>query len=162
MQFDRAPQPKRGDPLDYLAQEWGAKLRLRDLERLDVNGAPGATAHARIETKSGPRDVRLVAVRFGERQIYRFVFLTPPNLTARLADEMRRATYSLRRLSEREAAALKGLRIRVVEVRQGDSAETLAQRMVVESHPLERFRVLNGLDAEMTLRPGEKVKIIGE
>ena len=162
IQFDSAPRPKRSDPLDYLAQEWGAKLPLRDLARLEVNGAPGATARARLETRSGTRDVRLVVVRFGEGQIHRFAFLTPPKLTSRLAEELQRTTYSLRRLSEQEAAALKGLRIRVVAVRPGDSVESLAQRMAVESHPVERFRVLNGLDAEMALRPGEKVKIIAE
>ena len=162
IQFDSAPQPRLSDPLDYLAREWGAKVALRDLERLEVNGAPGATGWARVETKNGTRDARLVAIRFPEGRIYRFVFLTPPNLTARLADELQRTTYSLRRLTDQEAAGLKGLRIRVVEVKPGDSVESLARRMVVESHAVERFRVLNALEPEMALRPGEKVKIIAE
>jgi predicted Zn-dependent protease len=160
VRFDNAPMSNRSDPLDYLANEWGAKAALRNVERIEVNGAPGATARTRVQTKEGARDARLVAVRFPEGAIYRFVFLTPPSLTARLAEELQRTTYSLRRLSEQEAAALKGLHIRVVEVRPGDSVETLAQRMVVESRPVDRFRVLNALEPEMALRPGEKVKII--
>jgi predicted Zn-dependent protease len=160
IQFDNARRPSRSDPVDHLTREWGAKLPLRDVERLDVNGAPAATARARIRTQNGVRDVRLVVVRFPEGQLYRFVFLTPPELTARLAEELQRTTYSLRRLSEQEAAALKGRHIRVVEIRAGDSVESLAQRMVGQDHPNERFRVLNALEPATALRPGEKVKII--
>ena len=162
IQFDSASRPRLGDPLDHVAREWGAKLALRDLERLEVNGLPGATGRARIRTQNGTRDVRLVAIRFAEGRIYRFAFLTPPDLTARLAPELQRTTYSLRPLTGQEAAALKGLRIRIVQVRPGDSVESLARRMIVESHPVEHFRVLNALEPEMALRPGERVKIIAE
>lgn len=156
-------KPRRPDPLDHILGEWGAKLRLRDAERLQVNGNPGATAWAPgVQTKSGVRDVRMVAVRFPGGELYRFLFLTPTNLTARLAEDLQRTTYSLRPLGAEEAARLKGLRIRVVEVRPGDSVESLAARMTVEGMPVERFRALNGLDPGMALRPGEKVKIIAE
>ena len=39
--------------------------------------------------------------------MFRFIFLTPPQFTATLADELKRTTYSLRPLSNAEAAALK-------------------------------------------------------
>lgn len=161
--FDAPSKPQRTDPLDHILREWGAKLPLRDAERLQVNGNPGATAWApSVRTKSGARDVRMAAVRFPGGELYRFLFLTPPNLTARLAEDLQRTTYSLRQLAAEEAAKIKGLHIRVVEVRPGDTVESLAQRMKVDVRPVERFRVLNALEPGMTLRPGEKVKIIAE
>jgi predicted Zn-dependent protease len=160
MRFDAAPRGASSDPLQHLVREFGAQLSLRGAERIEVNGNPGATGPAPVQTKAGPRDARLVVVRFPAGELYRFLFLTPQNLTARLADDLQRATWSLRQLSAEEASQLKGLRIRVVQVRPGETVEQIAERMAVESHALERFRVLNGLEPGMSLRPGEPVKII--
>ena len=79
--------------------------------------------------------------------------------TATLADELKRTTYSLRPLSNAEAAALKPLRIRVVRVRPGDTVASLAARMAFPDHKEERFRVLNGLAASDGL-PAGLVKIV--
>ena len=40
--------------------------------------------------------------------------------------------------------------------------EKIARRMGVSDHPLERFRVLNGLSSNERIKPGEKVKIVVE
>ena len=44
----------------------------------------------------------------------------------------------------------------------GDTVEHYANRMALIDRQLDRFRVLNGLDANDQLKPGEYVKIIVE
>jgi predicted Zn-dependent protease len=137
-------------------------LNLRQVEGLDINGMPAATAATRINTDDGAMDVRLVAIRERPERIYRMIFLTPPSLTGQLSTELQRTTYSFKRLTAAEARAIKPLRVDVITVRKGDSAEALAGRMPFDSFRLERFLTLNGLRRGQAPTPGEKVKVIVE
>jgi predicted Zn-dependent protease len=65
-------------------------------------------------------------------------------------------------MSRAEADAARPLRLKSVIVGPNDNVERLASRMAVGDKPLERFRVLNGLDAGDKLKPGDKVKIVVE
>ena len=44
----------------------------------------------------------------------------------------------------------------------GDTVEKMAERMAVNDHPMERFLVLNGLEASDRLKPGDRIKIVVE
>ena len=147
---------------DYLTRVWGEDFRFDNIEAIEINGMEAATGAGQISGQDGRRDVRVVAIRFAPDQVYRFLFLTPPNQTAIFEEGFRRTTYSFRRLSVDEAAAIKPLRIRIITVRKGDTQESLARRMLVENYPLEHFRVLNGLRARDALAPGRRVKIVSE
>lgn len=151
-----------GDPLAYLLDVWGRKLRLREVERITVNGLPAATGAADVNTASGRRALRLIAARSSGGAMFRLMFLTPPDLVYRLREDLQRTTYSLRELGPAEAARLRPRRIRVVTVGAGDTVEALAGRMAVDDFPVERFRVLNALQADDRLRAGERVKIVVE
>ncbi|MBC7951205.1 MAG: M48 family metalloprotease [Rhodospirillaceae bacterium] len=142
----------------YLGQRWGAKLRLSGVEAIDINGLPAATAKARVQSESGPADVRLVAVD-GGGTVYRFLFLSPAN-DASFDESYKRTTYSLRRLTPEDRAAIRPLKVKVVTVRPGDSADSLAASMAVPDHKAERFRVLNGLGGGENLPA--KVKLVVE
>jgi predicted Zn-dependent protease len=48
----------------------------------------------------------------------------------------------------------------VVTVRAGDTLQSLAGRMAYNDLKLERFLTLNSLEANSTLRPGTKVKLV--
>lgn len=160
VRFDRAAHPRFPGPEAHIAREWGAKVRLFDLERIEVSGMPAASARTRLRARGGAVDARLVAIRFPERLLYRFLFVSPPRLTASLELPFRRMTHGFRRLSQRQAAALKPLRIRIFTVGPDDTAARLARLMRVPSHREARFRVLNALPAGVELRRGEKVKIV--
>ena len=147
---------------DYLTQVWGRDLRLGGIETIEINGLEAATGAGRLSGKNGQRDVRVIVIRFAPDQVYRFIFLTSPDQTARFEQDFRRTTYSFRRLSAGEAAALKPLRVSIITVRKGDTQESLARRMAVEDYPLERFRVLNGLHAADELTPGRRVKLVSK
>ncbi|MSO91813.1 MAG: peptidase M48 [Rhodospirillales bacterium] len=148
----------------YLANDWGRSLSLKNVETISVKekqgDMEGATAVARLQTKSGPADLRLVAIRGGSEQIFRFIFLTPPQLTGQLAAELQRTTYSLQRLTDEEAAAIKPLRIKVTTVQAGDTVEKLAERMAVEKFKVEWFELLNSVKRTQPLVPGTQVKIV--
>jgi len=160
IQFDRAPGSPSGDLVDYLAHQWGKNVNLENLERITVNGLEGATGTARVSTQSGTADLRLAAIRYDAGTVYRFLFITDPDQTSQLSEGLRRTTYSFRKLSDAEAAALKPQRIRIVTVQPGDTVASLAARMPFEDYKIERFRVLNGLAEGATLTPGQKVKLV--
>ncbi len=149
-----------GNLVGYLIDDWGRRLALREVERIDVNGMDAATGHASLQARQGPVDVRLVAIREGPRRLYRFNFQTPRRLTQSLAPGLQRTTYSLRRLSADEAAAIRPLRLRVVEVKPGDTAHSLAATMPFETGWLEWFEVLNGLRRGQPLAAGRRVKLV--
>jgi predicted Zn-dependent protease len=54
------------------------------------------------------------------------------------------------------------LRLQVVTVGPGDTVDKLAGRMAVADRQVERFRVLNGLEAGDRLKSGSEVKIVVE
>ncbi|MFQ5776228.1 MAG: M48 family metalloprotease [Kiloniellaceae bacterium] len=160
--FDRARKPSAAPMPAYLRQVWAKGVALAEVEAFTVNGMPAATGRTRLDTRRGARDVRLVAVRYDAETIYRMMFITPPELTGPLSRALRETTYSFRKLSAAEAAALKPLRLRIHTVRPGETAAKIAARMPFADYRLPRFLVLNGLSQGAALRPGQKVKIVGE
>ena len=160
--FDRARKPSDGPIRYYLTRVWARNLPLREVETIRINGLEAATGAAQTDTNKGRRDVRLVAIRMNLQTIYRFMFLAPPGETAKLSLALRRTTYSFRTLDEREARALKPLRLKIVRVRPGDTVRSLAERMPFADFRRERFEVLNGLTRGESLAPGRRVKVIAE
>jgi predicted Zn-dependent protease len=151
-----------GDMPSFIQAQWARGARLDGLEPITINGLQAATAATRTNTNKGVMDVRFVAVRFNGGTIYRFMFLTPPSQTARLAEDLKRTTYSFRALSPGEAAAVRPYRVRVKPVRTGESVQSLAAEMPFDSYKTERFAVLNGLEPGAALRPGELIKTVSE
>jgi predicted Zn-dependent protease len=145
----------------YLTDVWLPGAHLRDVEGITINGMDAATGNARIRTKKGPRDLRAVAVRFSGDTIYRFLIFTPADVTAQLSEELRRMTYSLRPVTDRELENARPQRIAIHRVEAGDTVDSLAAAMPFENFKPERLRLLNGLGPNETLQPGRLIKLIG-
>lgn len=164
IKFDSAGRETHRDPLIYLREIWMPKARLERQQRLEINGMDAATATMRLRgtvgNYSGPLDVRLLAISAGGREIYRFMFMTPPNRTAALREDFQRTTFSFRRLSEREAAQVQPLTVELFDVRPGDTSQSIAQGLPYDDFRHERFLVLNGLSPGQPLTLGQRVKII--
>ena len=160
--LDDAGKKAHPDPFVYLTSIWAARLSLQEAERIDINGFEAATGRSSINTKHGPMNLRLIAIRFRPKTILRMSFITPPQLVTALSEAHRRATYSFRALSEAEAARLRPYRMRIITVGVGDTVESLAARMPYEDFRIERFRALNGLKAYQRLTPGQRAKIVVE
>jgi predicted Zn-dependent protease len=139
----------------YLGSGWIENIDKATVEDLTINGFPAATALAGGDQWT----FRLFVVRFGT-DVYRFIFATK-QMTPAADRAFREAVNTFRRMSTAEAASAKPLRIRVVQVGEGDTVERLAARMATDRKE-ERFRVLNGLGANERVRAGEQVKIVTE
>lgn len=142
----------------YIANTWARGLRLYGLERITINGMDAATAGTNVQGK----DIRLIAIRGGLKQIFRLAFITPPEMSQRLSQDFRRATYSFRRISEDEARAIKPLRIKVITVKPGDTPGSLASGFPFEKFRLRWFETLNGLGPGERLKPGVRAKVVVE
>ena len=164
--FEKAKAAVRGPMTAYLTQVWAEGVRLREVERLTVNGMEAATGHARGQARDrgrgGAIDLRLVAFRYDPRTIYHMIFVTPVRLADALSPGLRATTYSFRRLSVAEAARLKPLRLRIHRTGAGETAARIAAAMPFEDHHLRRFLVLNGLARDQSFPAGQRVKTVTE
>ena len=141
---------------DYLTSGWIENIDRGSIESTNINGFPAATAIAKGEEWT----FRLYALRFG-RDVYRFIFASRQQ-SPEIDRAFRDAVGSFRRMTLAEIEAARPLRLKVVTVRPGDTAEHLAARTATTDRVLERFLVLNGLQPGQALKPGEQVKLVVE
>jgi predicted Zn-dependent protease len=141
----------------YLNSGWIENIDPQSVEEMTINGFTAATASAKGEQWA----FRLYAVRFGS-DVYRFVFATKRK-NPEFDRAFRESVGTFRRMTLAEIQATKPLRLKIVTVQAGDTVDKLAGRMAVADHPLERFLVLNGLQAgQQALKSGEHVKVVVE
>lgn len=156
MRLDVVNVPPEQSLADYLKSGWMENVQPGSEQSMTVNGFPAATALAKNKDWS----FRLFAVRYGS-DVYRFIFAAR-NLTPAVDRSFMASVETFRRMSLKEVAQIKPLRLKIVTVRPGDTVQSLATRMATPGHRVERFRVLNGLSSTASLTPGEKVKIVVE
>jgi predicted Zn-dependent protease len=156
MRLDVVRVPSEQGLGEYLSSGWIENVDHGSLQELTVNGFPAATAVA----KGDQWYFRLYAIRFGS-EVYRFIFASK---SAGADSELpfRHAIGTFRRLTLNEISTAKPLRLKIVTVTPGDTAERIAQRMAISDKPLERFLTLNGLENGEALKPGERVKVVVE
>ncbi len=158
--FDAAGNRDNLDPYSYLTQVWLDSQSLSDAERIEINGKSAATASFSGTVNNQPVTIRLVAVRWSADTFFRFQLAVPRNAASALVEDMKRTTYSLRRLTAQEKKDIKPHRIRIVTAQAGDTVAALARRMPFDTYQEERFRALNALPPGQGLQAGQKYKII--
>ncbi len=156
MRLDVVSVPAEQSLPDYVKSGWMEKVDPASVEEFSVNGFPAATATATGDDWS----FRLFAVRFGS-DVYRFIFAAK-NRTTQVDRSFRDSIATFRRMSLQESAQVHPLHLKIVTVGANDTVQTLARRMAVADHALDRFRVLNGLGPHDAVKPGAKVKIVAE
>ncbi|MGP9813131.1 M48 family metalloprotease [Rhodopseudomonas sp. NSM] len=154
MRFDVVRVPAEQSLGDYLNSGWMENVDKSSTEELSINGFPAASVAARGDQWQ----FKVYALRFGS-DVYRFIFATRTK-SAESERNSRDTVNSFRRLTLDEIQAARPLRIKVITVQPGDTVESLSNRMSGVDRPLDRFRVLNGLDANATVKPRELVKIV--
>ncbi|MCP8896910.1 M48 family metalloprotease [Shinella daejeonensis] len=156
IRFDGVADNRRQNLVNYISSGWVTGLLPDTIRPITINGLEAVTAKAAADRWEF--DVTVVRI---DRQIYRFLTAVPKG-SADLAPTAAVLKSSFRRLTSQEVAALKPLRVRVVTAKPGDTVATLAARMMGTSRKLDLFRLINALSASSTVRPGDKMKIIGE
>ncbi|MCB1990633.1 MAG: M48 family metalloprotease [Geminicoccaceae bacterium] len=158
--FDMGAARQATDPARYLQGEWLKGLELHGVERFTSDGGlEGAIGYADVQVGGQNAQAGFAVLSGGGREFYRFALITG-RFGRNEARELRAAADSLHRLTKAEAAALRPLRVEIIEVREGDTIESLARRMEVERLPREQFITLNGFDRGRQLEAGDQVKII--
>lgn len=122
-----------------------------------VNGLPTAQATARVTSGQNQLDVTVTAYDFGSGRKYHFLTVTRAGQGIGPFSSM---VGSVSRLSASEAAQIRRRVIDVVTVRRGDTIAGLSSRMAYQTYREERFRVLNGLEANDGLQAGQRVKLV--
>jgi predicted Zn-dependent protease len=154
MRFDVVRIPADQSLGDYLNSGWMDNVDKSSTEDLTVNGFPAASATAHTDDWQ----FKVYALRFGA-DVYRFIFAAKQKTTE--SDRNARETVnSFRRLTPEEIQAARPLRIKVITVQPGDTAESLSHRMTGVDRPEARFRVLNGLDERAQVKVRDRVKIV--
>ena len=154
MRFDVVRVPSEQTLGDYLNSGWMENVDKASTEDLTINGFPAAS----VTAHGDQWQFKVYALRFGS-DVYRFIFATRQKTTE--SDRNARETVnSFRRLTLEEIQAARPLRIKIITVQPGDTVESLSHRMAGVDRPVDRFRVLNGLDAHAQIKARDRVKIV--
>jgi predicted Zn-dependent protease len=140
----------------YVDSGWVDGLLQSSVKKTEINGLPAVTASAR----AGEWNFRLAVIQLGD-ELYRLIFA----VRALSEDAERRFDASIstfHRLTPEEARDVRGLRIGVVAAAPADTISAISARMVTPNRPAEYFTLLNELDPDSALVPGEHYKIVIE
>jgi predicted Zn-dependent protease len=154
MRFDVVRVPAEQSLGEYLNSGWMENVDKASIEDILVNGFPAATATARGDQWQ----FRIYVLRFNG-DVYRFIFASRQT-TTESERNAKETVNSFRRLALEEIQAARPLRIKIITVQPGDTVESLSHRMAGVDHPMERFRVLNGLDAHAQVKVRDRVKLV--
>jgi len=153
--------PYDGDMARYISSAFqriageGTPMQISGVQRTTINGLPAAYATARANTSNGQVDVVVFAYEFSRNRAFHFQAITPAgrsNAFTSMYNSMRRTTAAEARIVPRV--------IDIRTVRAGDTVQSLASLMAYTDAQVQRFRVLNGLSGNETVRTGQKVKIV--
>ena len=154
--------PYNGDLSAYIRTQFTAlggnqqQLAPQSIQTTTVNGLRAAYGTARVNNGNSQVDLVVYAYEFAKDRAYHFTAVAP----AGKAGVFSNMFSSMRRVTNAEASAVVPRRLDVVTVRRGESVAVLANRMAYDTGKEARFRVLNGLGANDTLRAGQKVKLV--
>ena len=154
--------PYNGDLSAYIRTQFNAlggdqqKISPQSIQTTTINGLKAAYGTARVNNGNSQVDLVVYAYEFANNRAYHFTTVAPAG-----KGNVFSAMYaSMRRVTNAEAASVVPRRLDVVTVRRGESVSVLANRMAYDTGKEARFRVLNGLGANDTLRAGQKVKLV--
>ena len=162
IQFDTVNKPYNNSMVNYIKRIWAPKTTFPRVDKIKVNGMPGATAKTQIRKKNGVFDLQLTAIKYNNSRIYRFIFLTRSNQTKLLYRSLRQTTFSLKNISHSEAKKIRPARVLVKAVGAENSIKSFTQLMSAKPFSEETFRVINGLQPYEPLKQGKLIKIISE
>ncbi len=123
----------------------------------DLGGIVRATGSARTGTQAAMVDVTLAVYRWSNQGYIRIVAIDKGMKAQPQIDSI---IASVQRLSAQEAADVRVRRVKVVEIRPGDTIAALSERMAYDNLREQRFRALNGLGPTDRLPAAGPVKLV--
>ncbi|MCC3861581.1 M48 family metalloprotease [Pseudemcibacter aquimaris] len=148
------------DHASELWQKYKIENAMQSLQDLDINGMAAATGYTTMSMNNQNYIVRLIAIQHSGNNGYHFLMLTPQSKYNSLSESLQRTSYTFNKLSDQEAAAIKGRKIRVIRAASGDSINSLSSRMAFDKYQKERFMAMNGLNDNSMIRAGQRLKLV--
>ncbi|WP_326523143.1 M48 family metalloprotease [Sphingomonas sp.] len=137
-------------------QTLGGQIDPGQIRGTTINGRQAAMASVTASANNQRVDATVIAIGF-PATTYVWTIVTPAGSGASAFDPL---LASFTTMTQAEAAAVRGKRIRIHTIRAGDTIDSLARQMAYPSFQRERFLTLNGLAANAALRPGTLVKLV--
>ena len=158
--FDLASN-KRGDtPANFIRNTWMKGQNVSSVDAIKINGMDAATSSIKGSLNGKAMNIRLIAIRWNEKQFARFKIAIPASLSATQMTELKKSTYSFNRMSKKDKSRLKPYRIKLVTSKSGDSVSSVSSRMAQNNYKEQRFRVLNGLGPNEDIVVNRVYKIV--
>lgn len=146
---------------EYIGGVWlNGKAPSSAIEPINVNGLAAATTAVGTTVQNVPAQVRLVAIEWDNNQFVRMQMLLPTGAAASAIDDMKRMSYSFRRMNSSDQRMAKPYQIDVVKAGAGDTIQSLAAQMNVDKAQVEQFAALNGLTPADRIETGRMYKLI--
>jgi len=148
---------------DYANAIWKAykiENEMQGNQNININGMDAYTAYTTMDMNNQSYVVRLIAIHHSGDNGYHFLMLTPQSKYQGLSDSLQRASYSFDKITDQEAAAIKGRKIKIVRARSGDTIDRLSSQMAFDDYKKERFLALNNLTENQSIKTGQLLKLI--
>jgi predicted Zn-dependent protease len=150
----------QGDAYALLTQKILQGQNTGSAERITVNGMNAATASFPGQVSGRSANIRVTVIEWAPGEFFRFQMAYPQNVGNAFVDELKRTTYSLRRLTNADKSGLRASRINVVNAPAGANVQSMASQMAVEGDKVKHFLVLNGLTSSSQVVAGQPYKIV--
>ncbi len=157
VKFDQVSVADETDALDYLINDWAGSLALRDGQRLDINGLPGASAWMRFQGLN----TFAAAILPRPGVAYRFLIGVPPQLGDRHNGDIESIISSFR-LVRAQDANMGPLQIGLLQTSTGERMEDVVTQLRMEPDRAAEFYLINGRRAGDLIAPGTSIKLIEE
>jgi predicted Zn-dependent protease len=154
LRLDSIAIPESTPVATAIGSDWIDGVKTTSIESRKIDGLEAATAVAQGDQWS----FRLGAVRLSGR-LYRLIFAAH-DLSPAVDSRFMASLDSFRQISGQDSAMASPEKIKIVEAANGDTAETLAARMGFMSQWLDQFLILNGLERDAALVPGQRYKVV--
>jgi predicted Zn-dependent protease len=158
--FDTAKVKDKADPLTFLKRDWLRNENTANAESITINGMRAATASFSGNVKGKAVTVRLVAIEWKAGEFFRFTMAIPKSVSSSFMNELKKTTYSFRRLSDSEKRAIQPKKLYVLQAPSGASVSSMARKMDVDGNKTQKFLVLNGMTSRDHVIVGQPYKIV--
>ncbi len=158
--FDTAKVQGSPDPLSYLKQSWLRNEGSHDAESITINNMRAATASFSGNVQGKAVTIRLVTIEWKPGEFFRFQMAIPKGVSNAFMSELKKATYSFRRLSDSEKKTIQPKKLYVLQAPSGATVASMANKMDVDGNKTEKFLVLNGMTSNDRIIAGQPYKIV--
>lgn len=164
MLLQLVPNPNPSGSIEQVARGTMANAGFRQLngERAEVNGLDAYVGTYQGQMQGLGTVVTLAAHIVHERNVYLFAGLAPANEFESVQRQFAQSIRSFRELSRQEAANIRPNRVDLYTVRQGDTWQSIAERLSRGAVKASTLAIMNNYEPNQPPRPGDRVKIVVE